>query len=39
LAKTQWLLLDPYTRSRIIPGANHTADVSVGLVMQCGDVA
>jgi NADPH-dependent curcumin reductase CurA len=39
LAKTQLLSLDPYTRRRINPGANYTADVSVGQVMQGSGVA
>jgi NADPH-dependent curcumin reductase CurA len=39
LVRTQWLSLDPYMRGRINPGANYTAGVGVGGVMQGGGVA
>ncbi|HEV7416355.1 MAG TPA: NADP-dependent oxidoreductase, partial [Tianweitania sediminis] len=38
LVKTHWLSLDPYMRGRINPGANYTAGVSLGQVMQGGGV-
>lgn len=38
LLQTQWLSLDPYMRGRINPGANYTAGVKVGGVMQGGGV-
>ncbi|WP_353472228.1 NADP-dependent oxidoreductase [Salipiger sp. H15] len=38
LVKTQWLSLDPYMRGRISPGANYTAGVAPGGVMQGGGV-
>lgn len=38
LVRTLWLSLDPYMRGRIAPGANYTAGVSPGGVMQGGGV-
>ncbi|MCA0943050.1 NADP-dependent oxidoreductase [Salipiger pacificus] len=38
LVKTRWLSLDPYMRGRIAPGANYTAGVAPGDVMQGGGV-
>ncbi len=38
LVKTQWLSLDPYMRGRIAPGANYTAGVAPGGLMQGGGV-
>jgi NADPH-dependent curcumin reductase CurA len=39
LVRVRWLSLDPYMRSRIAPGANYTAGVRPGEVMQGGGVA
>jgi NADPH-dependent curcumin reductase CurA len=38
LVRTEWLSLDPYMRGRIAPGANYTAGVRPGEVMQGGGV-
>jgi NADPH-dependent curcumin reductase CurA len=38
LVRTLWLSLDPYMRGRIAPGANYTAGVAPGGVMQGGGV-
>jgi NADPH-dependent curcumin reductase CurA len=39
LVRTLWLSVDPYMRGRIAPGANYTAGVRPGEVMQGGGVA